>query len=236
MSEQQAPAAPAVPSVYAAIARVAASMASEGIGKDRQNEQQRYKFRGIDDVLNALAREYADNDLFVVPRYSNRVFREYEGKEGKRLANVVVEGAFKIVSAVDGSFVESGPFLGEAMDSADKATNKAMSAAYKYFAIQTFAIPTEGDNDADATTHEVKVPRAKQAEPPSARERGPAAEEVPEEVIVGAASKRLVGIKSVNELREYKDALRKDYAGTPAWGQLAAKILARLNELQAVSQ
>ena len=41
------------------------------------------------------------------------------------------------------------------MDGGDKATNKAMSAAYKYALLQTFAIPTEGDNDADATTHEV---------------------------------------------------------------------------------
>lgn len=42
------------------------------------------------------------------------------------------------------------------MDSGDKASNKAMSAAYKYAAIQTFCIPTEGDNDADSTTHEVR--------------------------------------------------------------------------------
>jgi hypothetical protein len=41
------------------------------------------------------------------------------------------------------------------MDSGDKATNKAMSAAYKYAAFQMFAIPTEGDNDADGHTHEV---------------------------------------------------------------------------------
>ena len=45
--------------------------------------------------------------------------------------------------------------IGEAMDSGDKATNKAMSAAYKYAAFQTFAIPTEGTPDADAETHEV---------------------------------------------------------------------------------
>ena len=43
------------------------------------------------------------------------------------------------------------------MDTADKATNKAMSAAYKYMAMEVFCIPTEGDNDADATTHEVKA-------------------------------------------------------------------------------
>ncbi|MNY54686.1 hypothetical protein D3C86_1905820 [compost metagenome] len=41
------------------------------------------------------------------------------------------------------------------MDSGDKATNKAMSAAYKYAAFQAFCIPTEGDNDADGQTHQV---------------------------------------------------------------------------------
>jgi len=42
------------------------------------------------------------------------------------------------------------------MDSGDKSSNKAMSAAYKYAAFLMFCIPTEGDNDADQTTHEVK--------------------------------------------------------------------------------
>jgi hypothetical protein len=47
--------------------------------------------------------------------------------------------------------------IGEAMDSGDKSSNKAMSAAYKYAAFQAFCIPTEGDNDADATTHDVRA-------------------------------------------------------------------------------
>ena len=51
------------------------------------------------------------------------------------------------------------------MDSADKATNKAMSATYKYAAFQTFCIPTKGDNDADATTHDVAPKAAKKAQP-----------------------------------------------------------------------
>jgi hypothetical protein len=59
-----------------------------------------------------------------------------------------------LVSAEDGSKHTARTF-GEAMDSGDKATNKAMSAAYKYMAFQTFAIPTEGDNDADNHTHEI---------------------------------------------------------------------------------
>jgi hypothetical protein len=50
------------------------------------------------------------------------------------------------------------------MDSGDKATNKAMSAAYKYAAFQAFSIPTEGDNDADAHTHQVSTRQEKPAE------------------------------------------------------------------------
>ena len=43
------------------------------------------------------------------------------------------------------------------MDSSDKATNKAMSAAYKYACIQTFSIPVNGEPDADAESPEVPV-------------------------------------------------------------------------------
>jgi hypothetical protein len=66
----------------------------------------------------------------------------------------VVHAEFDFVSTVDGSKHTAATF-GEAMDSSDKATNKAMSAAFKYAAFMTFCIPTEGDNDADATSHEV---------------------------------------------------------------------------------
>lgn len=51
------------------------------------------------------------------------------------------------------------------MDSGDKATNKAMSAAYKYACMQAFSIPTEGDNDPDATIHEVATRPAPQPMP-----------------------------------------------------------------------
>ena len=40
------------------------------------------------------------------------------------------------------------------MDSGDKATNKAMSIAYKYACFQVFCIPTEEMKDPDAETHE----------------------------------------------------------------------------------
>ena len=51
------------------------------------------------------------------------------------------------------------------MDSGDKSSNKAMSAAYKYACFLAFAIPTEGDNDADSHTHEVAAPKGKPMTP-----------------------------------------------------------------------
>jgi hypothetical protein len=140
--------------VYQCIAKVSEKLSKEGISKSRSNEQQHYKFRGIDDVYNALAPILAEVGLVVIPRILSREMAERVTKNGGVLFYVTVEAEFDFVSIADGSKVTARTY-GEAMDSGDKATNKAMSAAYKYVAFQTFCIPTEGNNDADATTHEV---------------------------------------------------------------------------------
>ena len=145
-----------VPRVHQQINKVQKALAAEGISKAARNTQQNYSFRGIDDVYNAMSALLAEHDLVIVPHYDERTCVERETRNGGALFYVTVRGTFQIVDAVDGSFDTAGPFYGEAMDSADKATNKAMSAAMKYFFLQTFVIPTKGDNDADATTHEVK--------------------------------------------------------------------------------
>ena len=137
--------------VYQCIASVSAELAHEGISKDRKNEQQGYKFRGIDDVYNALAPIMAKHGLVILPRILTRTCAERQTAKGGVLFSVCVEAEFDFVSSYDGSHHTVRTF-GEAMDSGDKATNKAMSAAYKYAAFQAFCIPTEGNQDADATT------------------------------------------------------------------------------------
>ena len=141
--------------VYKAIAAVQGDLAKVGIAKKRRNEQgSGYNFRGIDDVYAALSPLLAEHGLVVIPRMMSREVSERATRNGGVLFDVTVHAEFDFVSAADGSKHTAATF-GEAMDSGDKATNKAMSAAYKYAAFMTFAIPTEGDNDADATTHEV---------------------------------------------------------------------------------
>jgi hypothetical protein len=141
--------------VYQAINAVQGALSVEGIGKTRRNTQgSGYMFRGIDEVYNALSPLLAKHSLVIIPRMIARTCEERASKAGGALFYVTVEAEFDFVSAEDGSKHTARTF-GEAMDSGDKATNKAMSAAYKYAAFQTFAIPTEGNPDADAETHEV---------------------------------------------------------------------------------
>lgn len=141
--------------VYQAINRVQDALSKVGIAKDSKNEAQKFNFRGIDAIYNAISPLLATNCLCILPRMVNRTCEERINKNGTALFYVTVEAEFDLVSAEDGSKHTIKTF-GEAMDSGDKATNKAMSAAYKYACLQAFAIPTEGDNDADATTHEVR--------------------------------------------------------------------------------
>ena len=163
----------ATPAVYRAISAVAGAIAKEGIAKNKKNTQQGFMFRGIDDVYNALAPILSEFGLVVLPRVLQRIETERETKSGGALFNVVVEVEFDFVAAEDGSRHVVKTF-GEAMDSADKATNKAMSAAYKYAAMQAFCIPTSGDNDADATTHDVAPRRQSPASQPATRRSLPA--------------------------------------------------------------
>lgn len=143
-----------IPKVYAAISAVMERLSKEGIAKDKKNTQQGYKFRGIDDVYNALAPHLSAAKLLILPRVLSRSVTERETKNGGALFYVVLDVEFDFVSAEDGS-KHVVKVSGEAMDSGDKATNKAMSAAYKYACMEAFCIPTEGENDADAATHEV---------------------------------------------------------------------------------
>lgn len=157
--------------VYKAIAAVQGELAKVGISKDGVNESQKYKFRGIDQVYGALAPLLAKHGLCVIPRMVERdmhervTVKEWQGqKKESVLFYVTVKAEFDFVAVSDGSKHMACTY-GEAMDSGDKATNKAMSAAYKYAAFMTFAIPTEGDNDADSTTHEVAGRVANDHEP-----------------------------------------------------------------------
>ena len=145
-----------MPDVLRAILAVATAIGESGIAKGRRNQQQGYNFRGIDDIYNALIRSIRGL-AFHLAAHARAHARGAHGEGGGALFYVTVTAEFDFTASADGSFRTVRTY-GEAMDAADKATNKAMSAAYKYAVMQTFAIPTEGDNDADAATQS-RLPR-----------------------------------------------------------------------------
>lgn len=147
--------------IYELIGKAMADMGP--ITKDKMNKQQGYKFRGIDDVYNALNPVLCKHGLFVVPRVLDRTREERQTQNGGRLIYSILKVQYTMY-APDGSSIEA-VVDGEGMDSADKSTNKAMSAAYKYFMFQLFSIPTEELVDADAETPPPSKPVEKKPEP-----------------------------------------------------------------------
>ena len=112
-------------------------------------------FRGIDAVMNALAPALQKYKLFIVPEVLEQTREERVNSKGTVLIYSICKIRYRFY-AEDGSFIES-VVIGEGMDTGDKATNKAMSIAFKYACFQVFCIPTEEMVDPDAECHEVKA-------------------------------------------------------------------------------
>ena len=126
------------------------------IGKEKENTTQHFKFRGIDDVMNAIHPLLAKHKVFVVPEVLKREREERQTSKGGNLIYSICDIKFKFY-AEDGSSVEAIT-TGEGMDSGDKATNKAMAIAFKYALFQVFCIPTEEMKDPDSETPEPSKP------------------------------------------------------------------------------
>lgn len=140
--------------VYQAVNAITAALARTGIPKSGRNQQQGYAFRGIDQVYGHLAGLLAEHGLVVYPQVLERETTERQTQRGTPLYHVSMLVKYSFVLSSDPTSGFEVVVASEAMDSADKAVNKAMSAAYKYCALQTFAIPVEGEPDADQDHHE----------------------------------------------------------------------------------
>lgn len=125
------------------------------VGKDQKNIAQGFKFRGIDQFVNSLYPALTKHGVFMAPRCvsEDHELREVTRGNGKagvdKHVTILMEYDF---FAEDGSKVTIGPIPAEGLDSGDKATNKALSAALKYALIQTFSIPTEDMAEGDLET------------------------------------------------------------------------------------
>lgn len=125
---------------------------TKAITKSEKNQQQGFRFRGIDNVMNELHELFAKNDVFILQEVQGFTTENRPTKSGG--TNTFTRATIKFrYMTTDGSYVETVN-VGEAMDSGDKGMNKAMSIALKYSLLQMFLIPTEEPKDPDATTPE----------------------------------------------------------------------------------
>lgn len=200
--------------IYEAISNVMAEIGA--VGKNSRNSSQNFMYRGIDAVMNAINPALVKHKVFVAPEVLEQTREERVNSKGTVLIYSICKIKFRFYT-VDGSHVEVVT-IGEGMDSGDKATNKAMSIAFKYACFQLFCIPTEEMVDPDSECHDVKPKQAKgNVEPPKENNGGSPASE-----------KQIEYIKSIiNDipamLAYYKVDKIEDLTKTQASAIIAAK-------------
>jgi len=137
--------------IYTAIPKIMSEL--KAVGMTRYNQKQDFYFRGVYDIANALHPVFYKNGVFVVPEVLEEKRGEKPSKNGAVMTFAVLRVKYTFYAS-DGSSV-SAVVIGEGADALDKASNKAMSAAFKYACSQVFCVPTidivdsDEDNDDD---------------------------------------------------------------------------------------
>jgi len=157
--------------IYKAITDAMAEISP--IAKAKKNEQQRFYYRGIDDVMNELHPILAKHKIFFRMDIMGEKREDRQTKNGSNLIYSIITA--KCYFATDDGSEVYTTVIGEGMDSGDKASNKAMAVAMKYACLQMFCIPTEDMSDPDSETPPASTPKNRQGDgKPSQGQRQPA--------------------------------------------------------------
>ena len=157
------------PTVYEALAAVMDDV--QAVKKKDKNEAQRFMFRGIDAVVNAVGPALRKHGVTVSPKVDLYEYGTVTTAGGKPMGHVRVLVTYTFHGPAGDSLPAQA--AGEAFDAGDKATPKAMSVAFRTALLQALALPTD-EPDPDAQTYE-RAP-AVASPPPRASELVLAAE------------------------------------------------------------
>jgi hypothetical protein len=122
------------------------------VGKLGHNVKQNYDFRGIDDVVNTVSPVFAELGILILPQLATAQTRDIVSTSGSKMREVTLSVGYRFQGPID--------FLdvivpGEAMDSGDKSTPKAMSVALRIALLQALLIPTrELHEEPDSQSYE----------------------------------------------------------------------------------
>ena len=143
--------------VFPALAQVQAGLAAVGLGKDRNNAQQGFRFRAWDDLQQTLAPLLVQARLIYLPRITDTRMEVRTTAKGSANYHVMLRGQLVFTSLEDGSALVVD-FVGEGMDLGDKATSKALTMGIKYAILHALCVPLEGVSDGDADTPSETAP------------------------------------------------------------------------------
>lgn len=130
----------------------------EGIAKSSQNTQgSGYFFRGIDAVMNTVGPILRDLGLLVIPELREMTTEQVQYGNNRTYGFHTQVKVIYILQGPDGSSLTVGPIPGEAIDSGDKSTTKAMSVAFRTMWLQTLCVPTN-EPDPDESTYAMSAP------------------------------------------------------------------------------
>ena len=201
--------------IFKALSAVQADLAKQGIGKTDENTFDRYKYRGIDSVLNVLGPILAKHGVLIVPSTTKRETRQVQSRKGETMNHSVLEVKYTFYDAHGDSITHKA--YGEAIDRGDKSLNKALTSAFKYLIFQAFAIPLVGD-DADAESHDL-VERGKKPARKAPAKKAPAKE--PESKPLTPTQVKAVSKLVTDTGSDLKKML--DWVGVQSVGQITQK-------------
>lgn len=122
------------------------------IAKKDKNTSQGFNFRGIDSVVNAVSPALQKYGVIVVPTVDDYEYTTVEiGRNRTAMGHVKVIVTYTFIGSKGDSI--KATVAGEAMDSGDKATAKAMSVAFRTALLQALALPTD-EPDPDSQSYE----------------------------------------------------------------------------------
>lgn len=139
--------------VHQALSKVMAEV--QAVRKDSKNQAQRFNFRGIDAVMNAVGPALRKHGVIILPEDVEVRRSNGTTANGKQIAEVVVKVSYRVYGPSGDSI--HGKVAAEAMDFGDKAIAKAMSVAYRTFLLQALTIPTD-EPDPDSESYERGAP------------------------------------------------------------------------------
>lgn len=138
-----------VPAIFTDLAAVMADV--QAVTKRDRNDHQKFMFRGIDAVMNAVGPALRTHQVIVTPDVRSVTYEDVTTSTGKASTACRVEVAYTFY-ATDGSSITTS-VAGEAWDHGDKACPKAMSVAFRTALLQALCLPTD-EPDPDTHTYE----------------------------------------------------------------------------------